>query len=50
MDNKLGKMSITTAEVQGGILDMEEQITVLKTESTQTDNHQQNGRANKATG
>lgn len=49
MDNKFEKISVTTAEVQGGILDMEEQITVLKIGSTQTDNHH-NGRANKATG
>lgn len=49
MDDKLGKTRVTTAEVQGGTLDKEEQIAILKNETTQTDN-QQNGRANKATG
>lgn len=42
MDIKLEKMSVTTAEVQGCILDVEEQITVLKTETTQTDIQQNN--------
>lgn len=36
MDNTLGKMNITTVEVQGGILDKELQITIQKTESTQS--------------
>jgi len=49
MDNKLGKMSVTAAEVQGCVLNTEEQIIILKTESTQRDN-QQNGRASKAVG
>lgn len=33
MDNKLGKTIIASAEVQRGVLGIEEQITVLKTES-----------------
>lgn len=45
MDNTLGKMSITTVEVQGGILDKELQINIWKTESRQR-NNQQNDRAN----
>lgn len=45
MDNMLGKMSITTVEVQGGILDKELQINIWKTESRQR-NNQQNDRAN----
>lgn len=40
MDIKLEKMSAKTAEVQECILDVEEQITVLKTETTQTDDQQ----------